>query len=155
MVEDNFSITFMFSTIYLRLEGKVPPSQEWKVGIMVRVTFYFLGHSDIGGWQGTPPPRNWNWTKHECNRKKSFQLRSASAFYNLPPPTFQYLIFCLKGKLVNFNFKWIFENLISGFRSQWLELDDVPHSKWNAHFWIKFNFWWLAKWSKWWKSTKI
>ena len=29
---------------------------QWKVGIRVKVTFYFSGHSDIRGWQGTPPP---------------------------------------------------------------------------------------------------
>ena len=36
MVEDDFSTVFMFSTIYLRLEGKVPTHplpQEWKVRI--------------------------------------------------------------------------------------------------------------------------
>ena len=42
--------------IYLRLEVKVPPPQ-WKVGIRIRATFYFSGHSDIGGWQGTPNPQ--------------------------------------------------------------------------------------------------
>ena len=26
-------------------------------------------------------------------------------------PTFMHVILCLKSKLVNFNFKWIFENL--------------------------------------------
>ena len=32
MVEDDFfSVAFMFSTIYLRLEGKVPPPQDWDV----------------------------------------------------------------------------------------------------------------------------
>ena len=46
----------MFSPIYLRLEDNVPLPPEWKVGIRVRVTFYLSGHSDIGGWQGTPPP---------------------------------------------------------------------------------------------------
>ena len=57
MVEDNFSEAFMFSTIYLRLQGKVPPLQEWKDGIGVRVTFYCSGRSDIGSWQGTPSPK--------------------------------------------------------------------------------------------------
>ena len=28
MVEDGFSIAFMFSTIYLRLKGNVPPPQN-------------------------------------------------------------------------------------------------------------------------------
>ena len=27
--------------------------------------------------------------------------------------------------------------------------------KWNAHFGITLNFWWLAEWSKWWKLTKM
>ena len=55
MVEDDFSLAFIFSTIYLRLEGKVPcPPPQMKVGIRVRVTFYFSGQSDIGGWKGTP-----------------------------------------------------------------------------------------------------
>ena len=71
MVEDNFSIAFMFSAIYLKLEGKVPPPpHEWKVGIRVRVTFYFSGHSDIVGWQGTPHPQEWK-----------VQIRVRATFY--------------------------------------------------------------------------
>ena len=31
----------------------------------------------------------------------------------------------------------------------------LSHQKWNAHFWIMFNFWWLAEWSEWWKSTEM
>ena len=27
--------------------------------------------------------------------------------------------------------------------------------KWNAHFWITFNFWWSAKWSEWWTVTEM
>ena len=27
--------------------------------------------------------------------------------------------------------------------------------KWNAHLWITFNFWWLAKWSEWQRSPEI
>ena len=39
MVEDNFSIAFMFSTIYLRLEGKVPASpQEIEIGLNMNAT---------------------------------------------------------------------------------------------------------------------
>ena len=45
--EDDFSIAFMLSTIYLRLEGKVAPPQM-ETGIRVSATFYifsFLLHS--------------------------------------------------------------------------------------------------------------
>ena len=71
----------------------------WHFGSQVKVTFWFWLMS-----APPPPPRNWNWTKHECYRKKSFQERSSSTFYNLlPPPPFQYhyLILCLNRKLVN------------------------------------------------------
>ena len=78
-----------------------PPPQEWKVGIRVRQTFYFSGRSDIGGWQGTP--RIEIGLNINATEKTSFQLRSASAFYNLYTP-FSHLILCLK-KLVNFNFR--------------------------------------------------
>ena len=71
-----------------------------KLKSQVNVTFWF--------WL-VYPPRNQNWTKHECYRTKPFQERSTSTFYNLAPPPFQYhyLILCLNRKLVNFNFKWI------------------------------------------------
>ena len=64
-------------------------------------------------------------------KKKSFQERSASAFYNLSPhPCFlsvPYLILYLNRKLVNFNFKWIFENLNFWFSDhREFELDDIP-----------------------------
>ena len=36
-----FCIAFMFSTTYLRLEGKVPPLRNEKLGIHVKVTFWF------------------------------------------------------------------------------------------------------------------
>ena len=58
VVEDDFPIAFMFSTIYLRLEGKVPP----------------------------PPPRIEIGLIMNAIENKSFHLRSASAFYNLPTP---------------------------------------------------------------------
>ena len=87
-----------------------PPGME-KLRSQVNVTFWFSGQSNILVLDDVhpPPPRNRNWTKHECYRTKSFQERSSSTFYNLPPPHFQYhyLILCLNRKLVNFNFKWI------------------------------------------------
>ena len=86
-----------------------------------------------------PPPRNWNWTKHECYRNKNHFKRGHQVhFTNLPPPFYyHYLIPCLNKKLVNFNFKWIFglkphpppfssqknEMLIFGLRST---SDDQP-----------------------------
>ena len=36
-----FSIAFMFSTTYLRLEGKVSPPRNEKLGFHVKVTFWF------------------------------------------------------------------------------------------------------------------
>ena len=35
------------------------------------------------------------------------------------------------------------------------EKDPLSHQKWNVHFWIMFNFWWLAKWSEWWTLAKM
>ena len=31
----------------------------------------------------------------------------------------------------------------------------LSHQKWNAHFWIMFNFWWLAEQSEWWNSAEM
>ena len=58
MVEGEFSVVFMFSAIYLRLEGKVPP----------------------------PSPRIEIGLNMNAIENKSFHLRSASAFYNFPFP---------------------------------------------------------------------
>ena len=51
------SIAFMFSPIYLRLEGKVPLTPRIDIGLNINA---------IGN--------------------KPFHMRSGSAFYNLPPP---------------------------------------------------------------------
>ena len=84
--------------------ANVPPPQNEKVGFQVKVTFCF--------WpMYPPPPRNCNWTKHECYRNNNHLKRGHQVhFINLPPPPFQYhyLTICLIRKLVNFNFKWIF-----------------------------------------------
>ena len=84
-------------------------------GPQVEVTFWL--------WLMYPPIRNGKVeivgqcdilvlrTKHECNRKKSFQDRSSSTFYYLPPHFhYHFLILCLNRKLVNFIFKriWIY-----------------------------------------------
>ena len=53
-----------------------------------------------------PPPQVWNF-----NLRWARSVRSMSAFYNLPLPPVQHLMLCLKRNLVNFNFRWIFENL--------------------------------------------
>ena len=102
-----------------------------------------MWHFGSGWCTLPPPPRNWNWTKHECYRTKTFQERSSSTFYNLPPPPFQYhyQILCLNRKLVNLNFKWIW---IYGLEPHAPPLTS-PKKKWNTHFWITFNFWWLAR----------
>ena len=84
-----------------------------------------------------PPPRKWNWTKHECYRKKSFQVRSSSTFYNLPHLPGHYLILCMQRKIVHFNFKWIFENLNfwfsddSDIRVKWWNQKKGPLSHWK------------------------
>ena len=73
----------------------------------------------------------------------------------LPVP---YLILCLNRKFVNFNFKWIFENLNFWFSDHSDIGVRTPHhccQKINAHFWIMFNFWWLAKQPKQQKSTEM
>ena len=58
-----------------------------EVGIMVRVTFYFSGHSDIGGWQDTPPhPQNLNGTKHECNGEKIISIEVSKCILQSTPP---------------------------------------------------------------------
>ena len=54
-----------------------PTPPEWK-SWNLRSMWHFGA-----GW--CIPPRNRNLTKHECYRTKSFQERSSSTFYNLPP----------------------------------------------------------------------
>ena len=96
----------MFSTIYLRLEGKVPPPRNEKLGIHVKVTFWFR--------LMYPPLENGIGPNMNAIGKKSFQVGSSSRFYNLPsPPPLPgpYLILCMHRKIVHFDFKWIFENL--------------------------------------------
>ena len=58
-----------------------PPTRMEKLKSQVNATFWF--------WlMYPPPPTNQKLTKRECYRTKSFQERSSSTFYNLPPPPF-------------------------------------------------------------------
>ena len=88
-----------------------------------------------------------------------------------PPFQYDYLILCLNRKLVNYKFKWIWihglkphppplsspknETLIFGLHStsddgqagRWTwtpSATSLQPKRWNAHFWIMFNFWWLS-----------
>ena len=148
----------------------VPPPHPQELKSWNLRSMWHFGSS----WCTPLPPRNWNLTKHECYRRKSLQERSSSTFYNLPPPPFQYhyLILCLNRKLMNFNFKWIWiygleshpppltstkkmkcsfldyvQLLMIGRAGWWTQTPSttpLQPKKWNAHFWITFNFWWLA-----------
>ena len=119
----------MFSTTYLRLEGKVPP-KKWKTWISCQ--------GDILVQTDVPPlPRKWNWTKHECYRKKSFQVRSSSTFYNLSPliPG-PYLILCMHRKLFISIPNGYLKIRISGFQmTVILELDDEIGKKGPLSHW--------------------
>ena len=59
-----------------------PPPRNGKVEISGQCDILVLADVPLS------PPRNRNWTKHECYRTKSFQERSSSTFYNLPPSPF-------------------------------------------------------------------
>ena len=60
------------------------------------------------GWC-TPLPPNWNWTKHECYRKKIISREVIKYILPIYPPFhYHYLTLCLNRKLVNFNFKWVY-----------------------------------------------
>ena len=110
-----FSMVFMFSTIYLRSEGKVAPPRiemleplqmesditrlpEWRRWLF-SITFMF---SPIYLRRCIPP------LHPELNLDLRW-VRSMSAFYNLPPLSITY--FMPEKKLVNFNFIWTFKNL--------------------------------------------
>ena len=48
--------------------------------------------------------------------------------------------------------------LMIGQAGQWTQIPSatpLQPKKWNAHFWIMFNFWWLAEWSEQWTITEM
>ena len=101
------------------------------------------GQSDILVLADVPHPLpNYNCTKHESYRTKSFQERSSSTFYNLPAP----LPVPLSDSMP--------EQETGEFQFQ-MDMDiwtwtpsATPHQptkEWNAHFWIMFNFWWWTR----------
>ena len=160
----------MFIPIYPRLAGNVPPPQEWKSWIQVKVTFCFwlmysprsekVGHRSkwhfASGWCTPPqewnswiqvkvtfwfwlmyPPPNWNWTKHECYSKKSFQERSSSTFYQSNPPSI--IIIWFYAWTGNW---WI--SISNGYMDSNPTHQPSPAKKIKCSFWITFNFWWLV-----------
>ena len=79
-----------------------------------------------------PPARNWNSTKHECYRKKII-LKGHQVHFTIYPPPFHY--------------HFLIEQE-TGYG--YMDPNPICHlspakKKWNAHFWIKFNFWWSAR----------
>ena len=214
----------------LLLADVPPPPQEWKSWIQVKVTFWF--------WLMYTPPRNWNWTKHECYRNKNHFKRGHQVhFTNLPPSPlplplsdsmpeqetgeFQFqmdlwtqtpsttlssqnkmkcsFLDCIQLLMIGWAGRWTrtpsttllqpkkmkcsfldyVQLLMIGWAGRWTRTpsttplqpknemlifglcsmsDDQPGwsmdsnpihhpslaKKWNAHFWITFNFWWLA-----------
>ena len=79
-----------------------PPRNE-KVGFQVKMTFCFwlmyppprqnekVGyrskwHFGSGWHMPPPPPRNWNWTKHECYRNKNHFKRGHQVHFTTLPP---------------------------------------------------------------------
>ena len=121
-----------------------PPGME-KLKSEVNVTFWFSGESDILVLADVPPPptRNWNWTKHECYRKKSFQERSSSTFYNLlPPPLFPVPLSDSMPEQETGEFQF---QMDMDIWTQTPLTTPLQPKKWNAHFWIMFNFWWSAR----------
>ena len=101
------------------------------------------GQSDILVLADVPHPLpNYNCTKHESYRTKSFQERSSSTLYNLPAP----LPVPLSDSMP--------EQETGEFQFQ-MDMDiwtwtpsATPHQptkEWNAHFWIMFNFWWWTR----------
>ena len=112
--------------------------------------------------------------------KKSFQLRSANAFYNLPPiryfmPELQFQVDIWQSEYLVFRLvigvrqctsspkmKCSFLDYIQLLIISWVMKVDrntkkalLVIKKWNAHFWIIFNIWLLAEWSEWWKLTEM
>ena len=48
--------------------------------------------------------------------------------------------------------------LMIGQAGQWTWMPSdasLQPKKWNAHFWITFNFWWSAEWPEWWTVTEM
>ena len=93
-----FSIAFMFSTIYLRLGGKVPPTridngffkhEYYRFHSSLVMDFFPIAFmfSPIDWKTRYPLPRIEIGLNMNAIENKSFHLRSASAFYNLPSPS--------------------------------------------------------------------
>ena len=132
------------------------------------------GQSDILVLADVPHPLpNYNCTKHESYRTKSFQERSSSTFYNLPPLSSTIIRFyawtgnwwisisngygymdlnpiCHPSpahKRMKCSFLDYVQLLMmdqAGWWTQTLSATPLQPEKWNAHFWITFNFWWSA-----------
>ena len=105
------------------------PSEEWKSWIQVKVTFWF--------WLMYPPP-NWNWTKHECYRKKIISREVIKYILPIyPPPSI--IIIWFYAWTGNW---WI--SISNGYMDSNPIHQPSPAKKIKCSFWITFNFWWLA-----------
>ena len=83
-----------------------------------------------------PPPQDWHWTKHECYRKQIISCEVSKCILQSTPPL-PSPDFMPEKKTCEFQFQmgiWKSEFQVTVI----LELGDV-------HFWITFDFWWLAR----------
>ena len=110
------------------------PGME-KLKSQVKVTFWF--------WLMYPPSRNWNWTKHECYRTNIISRE-----------IIKYILQSIPHSLLPEPLSDSMPEQETGEFQFQMNMDiwtwtpsttPLQPKKWNAHFWITFDFWWLAR----------
>ena len=119
----------------------LPPANKMKCSYFDYVQLLMI--SRAGWWTQTPSatplqPKKWN--AHFCNTF-NFWCSTVIGLEPHPPPL------CSQKKW-NASFLDYAQLLMIGRAEWWTQTPStipLQPKKWNAHFWIPFNFWWLAR----------
>ena len=131
------------------VQADEPPPPNEKVGFQVNVTFWFWQWTSTKIWKKSP--------KSSKNEMFVFGLCSISDDWSSDPSD-ECRPNCEKRPPKSSKMKFLFLDYVQFVMINWvirvMNVDqNVKKSpqvieKWNVCFWITFNFWWLAEWSK-------
>ena len=117
------------------------PAKKWNAHILIMFNFWWLAGL-VNGLKPHPPPLSsqikWNacfWIMFTTDDQPGWSMDSNPICHPSP------------AKKMKCSFLDYVQLLMIGWAGWWTQTPSttpLQSEKWNAHFWIMFNFWWLA-----------